>query len=135
MTKGRSGKLVASWSLAWNSSMVSVEFCGDSPGSAPLAMAPRLPCTPQKDSLLFLPHFCSSASSATLKGKPRSRENHARGKTMLKALLAMPAPGTQPCTVLCRSQEMPEKQPPFFQDLGQSSTNRTLFFPHLAASQ
>lgn len=27
MTKGRSGKLVASWSLEWNSSMVSVEFC------------------------------------------------------------------------------------------------------------
>lgn len=76
MTKGRSGKLVASWSLAWNSSMVSVEFCGDSPGSAPLAVAPRLPCTPQEDALLFLPHFCSSA---TLEGKPRSRENHAQG--------------------------------------------------------
>lgn len=27
MTKGRSGKLVASWSLEWNSSMVRVEFC------------------------------------------------------------------------------------------------------------
>lgn len=27
MTKGRSGKLVASCSLEWNSSMVSVEFC------------------------------------------------------------------------------------------------------------
>lgn len=26
MTKGRRGKLVASWSLEWNSSMVSVEF-------------------------------------------------------------------------------------------------------------
>lgn len=28
MTNGRSGKLVASWSLEWNSSMVSVEFWG-----------------------------------------------------------------------------------------------------------
>ena len=27
MTKGRRGKLVASWSLEWNSSMVNVEFC------------------------------------------------------------------------------------------------------------
>lgn len=30
-TKGRSGKLVASWSLAWNSSMVSVAFCRRQP--------------------------------------------------------------------------------------------------------
>jgi len=40
MTKGRSGKLVASCSLAWNSSMVSVEFCGDSAHSAPALCPP-----------------------------------------------------------------------------------------------
>lgn len=34
MTNGRSGKLVASWSLEWNSSMVSVEFWGVGRGGA-----------------------------------------------------------------------------------------------------
>lgn len=41
MTNGRSGKLVASWSLEWNSSMVSVEFWGAGRGEKTSCFSPR----------------------------------------------------------------------------------------------
>lgn len=106
MTKGRRGKLVASWSLAWNSSMVRVEFCGDSLGSAPLAQPPH-----PWGHLAVPPPFlllCQAHRETTLEGKPRSRF-HWRCQ--------QPGPALHwPCA----SQETLGTQPPFLQDLDQS---------------
>lgn len=107
MTKGRSGKLVASWSLAWNSSMVRVEFCGDSLASAPLAQPPHTPGAHLAVPAPFL-LLCQAHREATLEGKPCSR---------LHWPCQQPGPTLH---WLCRSQETLGKQPPFLQGLDQS---------------
>lgn len=86
-------------------------------------LSPRPPLTPTGMLCCFSPIFspflllcwlCHSQGKTTMEGKTTPK--------------ALPAARTQPCTVPCRSQEMLKIHPPFFPDLGQSSTNRTLFF-------